>query len=226
MICHAKGRMMTEKPVNLWVKSALEFGPVLGFLAAYMIWRNDTFVIAGREYTGFVAVTAAFIPVFLAGIAGLWALTGKVSRMQIVTAVMLVLFGGLSVWLNDPRLIKMKPTAVYLLLATILTVGLLRGQSWLQYVMEDMVPMKPAGWHILTRRVIAMFVVAAAANELVWRTQSEAFWVLFESLAMPVVIAVFFMAQMGLIVDHATTPQAAKPPRQKRHGSRKASRDL
>lgn len=224
---------MTDKPVHPWVKAALEFGPVVGFVATYLVYRNDTFMVAGTEYSGFVAVTALFIPVFLLAIAGLWVLSGRVSRMQVFTAVMIALFGGLGVWMNDPALLKMKPTAVYLLLALILGVGLLRGQSWLKYVMEDMVPMKPAGWMLLTRRVMAMFLVAAAANELVWRTQSETVWVIFETFVMPVAIAGFIMSQMSLFVDNITTGTPKKrsqerPPqdRSKRHGSRKASRDL
>lgn len=219
---------MTDKPVHPLAKAALEFGPVLGFVVTYLIYRNETFVLAGTEYSGFVAVTALFIPVFLLAIAGQWMLSGRVSRMQVVTAVMIVLFGGLGVWMNDPGLIKMKPTAVYLLFATILGVGLMRGQSWLKYVMEDMVPMKAAGWMILTRRVMVMFLVAAAANELVWRTQSETFWVMFETFAMPVLIAGFFMSQMSLFVDNVTTgiPKPRSSNREKRHGSRNASRDL
>lgn len=209
-----RSQHMPAKPLNPWVKSVLEFGPVLGFVVVYLIWRDETFVVAGTAYTGFVAVTAMFIPVFLAAIGAQWVLSGRISRMQVVTAVMLTLFGGLSVWLNDPRLFKMKPTAVYLLFALILGVGLLRGQSWLKYIMEDMLPMKQAGWMILTRRVMAMFLVSAAANELVWRTQSEAFWVLFESLAMPVVMFGFFMAQIGLIAEYATSAQPKdKAPR-------------
>lgn len=190
----------------------LEFGPTLGFLVAYLIYRNDVFMIAGTQYTGFVAVTAAFIPIFVIAIGVLWLLSGEVSRIQVATAVMVLVFGGLSVWLNDPRFFKMKPTAVYLLLAVILGIGLLRGQSWLKFVLGDMIPMKSKGWMILTKRVTVLFLVSAAANELVWRTQSETFWVLFETLAMPVVVFVFFMLQSGLIAQYATL-KPSKPKR-------------
>ena len=203
---------MTAKPVHAGLKSLLEFGPIVGFFVAYMIYKDDTFLIAGTEYSGFVAVTAAFIPIFLLAIGALWHLTGRVTRMQVVTSVMLVVFGGLSVWMNDPKLFMMKPTAVYLLLTLILGVGLLRGQSWLKYVMEDMIPLKDKGWMILTKRVTLLFFLSAVANEVVWRTQSEEFWVIFETLAMPVVIFVFFMAQTRLFVDYATLkPSGSKP---------------
>lgn len=194
---------MTSEPLNTGLKAALEYGPIAGFLVAYLLLKDDTFQIAGTEYTGFVTVTAAFIPVFLIAMGALWYLTGKIARMQVVTAVMLVAFGGLSVWLNDPVFIKMKPTAVYLILALILSVGLLRGQSWLKFVMEEMIPLRSKGWMILTKRVTALFFVSSAANELVWRTQSEAFWVLFETLGMPIVIFAFFMSQASLFAEYA-----------------------
>lgn len=194
---------MTSKPLHSGLKAALEFGPIFAFVVAYLIFRNDTFSVAGTEYTGFVAVTAAFIPVFVMATGALWYLTGRIARIQVATAVMLLVFGGLGVWLNDPRLIKMKPTAIYLVLALILSVGLLRGQSWLKYMMQDMIPLKRKGWMILTKRVAVLFFLSAGVNELVWRTQSEEFWVFFETLAMPVVIFGFFMTQIGLFVDYA-----------------------
>lgn len=195
---------MTEKPLHSGLKALLEFGPTVGFVATYLVLRNKTFVIGDTEYSGFVAVTALFIPVFLVAIALQWFLAGNVSRVQVATAVMVLLFGGLGVWLNDPVLLKMKPTVIYLTLAAILGVGLLKGQSWLEYIMEDMIPLKPKGWMILTKRVTALFALSAAANELVWRTQSESFWVLFETLAMPLIVLGFFLTQISLFVDYAT----------------------
>ncbi|MEM8591857.1 MAG: septation protein IspZ [Pseudomonadota bacterium] len=204
---------MAAKPVNWQLRSALELGPIIGFLVAYLIYRNETFAITGTEYSGFVAVTALFIPVFLAALGALWFLTGRIARVQIVTAAMLVLFGGMSVWLNDPRLFKMKPTAIYLFLALILGIGLLRGQSWLKFVMEEMIPLKEKGWMILTKRVTALFLLSAVANELVWRTQSEEFWVFFETLIMPLLVLAFFVFQIRLFVAYATLKPEKKKPK-------------
>lgn len=203
---------MTKKLLNSRSKAALEFGPVVGFVVAYLIFRNDIFLIADTAYTGFVIVTAAFIPVFLLAIGALWYLEGRVARIQVATATMVLVFGSLSVWLNDPRVFKMKPTAIYLTLALVLSVGLLRGQSWLRYIMEDMMPLKPKGWMILTKRLTVLFFLSAGANELVWRTQSEEFWVFFETLAMPVVMLAFFVMQIGLFVEFATLNPSKKKP--------------
>ena len=212
---------MQEKQINPVLKGALEFGPILGFVVIYLIYRDATFDWRGTSYSGFVAITAIFIPIILAGMGMLWALTGRISRMQILTAVLLVIFGGLGVWMNDDRLIKMKPTAAYLIMAAILGVGLLRGQSWLKYVMEDMLPLKDKGWMILTRRVALMFAASAVANEVVWRTQSEAFWVIFESLAMPVIMMGFFLTQANLFVEYGVLDTARKKAKPGRPGGSK-----
>lgn len=209
---------MTRKPLHAGLNAALEFGPTLGFVAAYLILRNKTYVIAGTEYSSFVAITAAFIPVFLIAIGLLWYLTGRIARIQVATAVMVVVFGGLSVWFNDPRFFKVKPTAVYLCLALVLGIGLLRGRLWLRYIMQDMLPMHPKGWRILTKRMIALFLASAAANELVWRTQSEATWVFFETLVMPVLVVAFFLTQIGLYVDYAKWGPSQKRRGVKKHG--------
>ena len=203
---------MTPRPLHFVLRAALEFGPLFGFVVVYLLLRNKTFLIAGAEYSGLLVVVGAFIPVFLISTGTLWVLTGKVARIQVATLAMFLVTGGMSLWLNDPRLIKMKPTLIYLCLAFILCIGLVRGQSWLKYIMEDMIPLKRKGWMILTKRVTVLFFLSAGANELVWRTQSEEVWVFFETLVMPIVIFVFFLSQIGLYVDYVTL----KPFKKKR----------
>jgi intracellular septation protein len=83
--------------------------------------------LAAPTYDGFIIVTAAFVPILLASIAILWKLTGKISRIQVFTAVMVVVFGGLTVWLNDERFFKMKTTLVYGFFATMLGSGYCAG---------------------------------------------------------------------------------------------------
>ena len=85
------------------------------------------------------------VPLLVLSTGALWALTGKLSRMQVATVVLVVIFGGLSVWLNDDRFFKMKPTLIYLLFGTALGIGLLRGESWLRAVMEGLMPLRQEG---------------------------------------------------------------------------------
>ena len=122
---------MAGRQINQGLKTALELGPIIGFFVAYLWLKDDTFLIGGREYDGFIVVTAGFIPVFLLAMGVLWALTGHLSKMQIVTAVLIIVFGGMSVWFNDPRFFKMKPTIIYLLFGGLLgTGGFLLHQQW------------------------------------------------------------------------------------------------
>ncbi|MBT52961.1 MAG: septation protein A [Mameliella sp.] len=195
---------MEKRQVNPMVKTALEFGPILAFFVAYLWLKDRTFVIGGTEYEGFIVVTAGFIPVFLLAMGALWWLTGHLSRMQLVTAVLIVVFGGLSVWLNDDRFFKMKPTLIYLLFGGALAIGLMRGESWLQLVMEGLIPLKHEGWMILTRRVMVLFLSLAVLNEVIWRTMSTDTWVYFKTFGLTAAVFLFFLFQGGLFKEHGS----------------------
>ena len=189
---------METRKINPVLKFGLELGPVLAFFAAYVLLRDRVFTVAGTEYSGFIVATALFIPILLAATGALWALTGRLSKMQVVTAVLVVVFGGMSIAFNDERFFKMKPTIIYALFAAILGFGLLRGESYLQVVMEEVVPLDRAGWMILTRRVALLFAGLMVANEVIWRTFSTDAWVNFKTFGLPAAIFLFFMVQGGL----------------------------
>jgi intracellular septation protein len=200
------------------VKNALELGPPLLFFVAYMRFQDTSLSFGGREYDGFILVTAAFVPLLLVSIGLLWKLTGRISRIQVFTAVMVVVFGGLTVWLNDERFFKMKTTLVYGFFAVSLGIGLLRGQSWLKFLMGELLPMREEGWMILTRRICAAFAAMAVANEIVWRTQSTEFWVTFETFGLPAFLFLVFMSQARLLERHAINPGASAPDRTEKDG--------
>jgi intracellular septation protein len=196
--------MSEPKKVNPLLKTALELGPILLFFVAYLRLKDRTFTIGGTEYEGFIVVTAAFIPILLASTAAIWALTGKLNRMQVATVVLVVVFGGLSVWLNDDRFFKMKPTMIYLLFGAILGFGLLRGQSYLKYVMEEMMPLEDAGWMILTKRLMLFFFALAVANEVIWRGFDTETWVYFKTFGLTIAMFAFFMFQAKLFSTYST----------------------
>jgi intracellular septation protein len=117
--------------------------------------------------------------------------------------------GGLSVWLNDERFFKMKPTLIYLLFGGALGVGLLRGQSYLKLVMEELMPLDQEGWMILTRRICLFFLALAVANEVIWRSQSTDTWVYFKTFGLPVAMFAFFMFQGKVFQKHGLSEDEA-----------------
>ena len=185
----------SPRRVNPTLKAVLEFGPILAFFIGYMLLKGQHFPIAGRSYDGFVVVTACFVPLLALTTFLMWRLTGKLSKMGLVTLVLVVVFGGLTVWFNDDRFFKMKPTMIYVIFAAILGFGLLRGRSYLQFVMEDALPMEHEGWMILTRRVTVFFALLAVLNEIVWRNFSTGTWVTFKTFGLTIALFAFFMTQ-------------------------------
>ncbi len=190
---------MTERKVAPWLKMVLELGPVAVFFVAFRLLKDTTVSIGGTDYGGFILATAGFVPLLVATTLILWRLTGKLSVMQMFTLVIVILFGGLSVWFNDKQFFKMKPTLIYVLFAGILGFGLLRGQSYLKFVMGEVMPLRHEGWMILTRRVTGFFVVLAVLNEVIWRTMSDQAWVNFKTFGLTIAIFGFFMTQGKLI---------------------------
>ncbi|MBV7410781.1 inner membrane-spanning protein YciB [Maritimibacter sp. DP1N21-5] len=193
----------TEPKVNPWLRASLEYGPIIAFFVGYMFVRNMSFTVGGREYEGFLAVTAGFIPLQAICTFFLWRVTGKLSAIQIMTVVLVAVMGGISIWLNDERFIKMKPTILYVFFFVVLGFGLLRGQSYLRVVMEHTMPMTDEGWMILTRRVAFFFAALALANEAIWRTMSTDAWVNFKTFGLPALLFLFFMTQSGLFSKYS-----------------------
>lgn len=200
---------METRKINPILKLVLELGPVVLFFVMFGRLKDQTFTIAGTPYSGFIVTTAAFVLLIMATTALLWKLTGKLSRMQLLTLVLVVVMGGLSVWLNDERFIKMKPTLLYLAFGGVLAVGLWRGQSYLSLVMDEALPMKPEGWMILTRRLTAFFFGLAVANEAVWRLMSTEAWVNFKTFGLTAALFAFFMTQGRLLETYAIKDEGA-----------------
>lgn len=204
---------MAEKSINPVLKQVLELGPTLAFFLIYLQIKDETYRFAGTDYTGFIVAALIFVPILLVAMGILWVLTGKLSRMQVFTAFMVIFFGGLTAYFNDERFFKMKTSIVYGCMATLLAIGLLRGQSYLQYVMEEFLPMEQEGWMIFTRRLCYMFFALAIANEVIWRTQSTDLWVKLETFAFPVVLFVFLWVQIvGLQKYLIEEPDTADDP--------------
>lgn len=173
------------------LKLLLDLGPLVVFFAAY--FKGNIYIATGA----FMAATVAAIAIY-------WLKTRHIPMSQIITLVIVLVFGGLTLALDDPRFIKMKPTMIYVLFAAILFGGLAAGRSLLKVVFEAAFPpMDEAGWRILTMRWAIFFAVLAVLNEAIWRNFSEEFWVSFKLFGFLPLTMVFAMLQMGVMNRHA-----------------------
>ena len=193
---------MSKKPLSPFMKNLLEYGPLAIFFIAFYLLKGQDVVVFGQTYSGFIAATAIFVPVLVLATFIGWLLSGEISRMQVVTVVLVVVFGGLSVALNDERFFKIKPTIIYLIFAAIMGFGLLRGTSYMETVLGQSLKMSHEGWMILARRITVFFVALALANELVWRTQSTETWVYFKTFGLSLAMFAFLISQFKVFAKY------------------------
>jgi intracellular septation protein len=185
------------KKLNPVLKLVLELGPLVVFFFA-------------NQRMGIVAATGVFMVAALVALAVSYALTRRLPLMPVVSAVMLVVFGGLTLWFNDPVFIKLKPTVVNALFGTALLVSLWLGRPLLPIVLDAMLPLDAEGWRKLTLRWGLFFFVLAAINEVVWRTQSESFWIAFKAWGIMPLTLLFALSQTPLILRHEVKEPGAK----------------
>jgi intracellular septation protein len=195
---------MTERPIHPLVKLALEVGPIGVFFLAYRFAPVDEGLdVIERQLEQIIFATMVFVPTIIASVAATWALTRKLPRMALWTAVIVTVFGGLTIILRDDTFVKMKPTITYSLFAAILGFGLLRGQSYLRYLMDELIPMEREGWIAFTRRLVVFWLVLAVVNEVVWRGFGTDTWVNFRTFVLPVANFAFIMTQLPLFQRYA-----------------------
>ena len=190
---------MSDKNGSPLITSILEIGPVAVFFAIF-IWRKEqTIVINGIEYSNIIQATAVFVPLMILTTFLAWLLNGRVSKMQILTLIMVTFFGALTIFLNDERFIKMKPTLIYLLFGGVLTFGHLRGKNYLGSLMGERSPIQDEGWAIISRRMTMFFFVLAFLNEVIWRTQTNEVWVYFKTFGLTAALFIFMIFQYPVL---------------------------
>jgi intracellular septation protein len=191
--------------LNPLLKLVLELGPlgVFFFANAYGN-RLAEFFPALQSLGGrlFVA-TAFFIVATLLALVVSFALTRRLPIMPLVTGVVVLIFGGLTLALQDETFIKMKPTIVNVLFGSTLLIGLLFGRALLGYVFDSVFRLDDAGWRKLTYRWGLFFFVLAILNEIVWRNFSDDVWVNFKVFGIMPLTILFTLTQMPLIQRHA-----------------------
>lgn len=203
---------VTEKPaaeqVNPLLKLSLEFGPLAIFFFANSY--GDRWFGVASDQRIFVA-TGVFMVASLISLALSKILLNHLPRMAVINAVVVTVFGGLTLALNDELFIKLKPTIVNSLFGCVLLGGLAMGRPLLPYVLDSVMSLTDEGWKKLTFRWGLFFFVLAAINEIVWRNFSTDFWVGFKVWGiMPITIA-FALSQTPLILKHEVKDEKAGP---------------
>ena len=181
--------------LNPFLKLGLELGPLAVFFLA-----NNRF--------GLIAATGVFMVATITSLAVSWWLTRRLAIMPLVTGIVVFIFGGLTLLLQDEVFIKMKPTIVNTLFGTVLLGGLWFGRPLLGYVFDSVFRLDDAGWRKLTLRWGVFFFFLAALNEVIWRNFSTDFWVGFKAFGFLPITILFTISQMPLIQPH-TLPESS-----------------
>ena len=185
-----------------WVKHLVDWGPLIAFFVTFKVG-------------GLMQATAVLIVVTLA-LTGLgYFLTRRIQPMPLITLVVVCVFGGLTIWLQDETFIKMKPTIILGLFAAVMIGGLAIGKPPLKFLMGSALELDEAGWRKLTLRFALFFAVTAVINEIVWRTQSTDFWVNFKVFAVIPITFVFAAFQYPLMMKYEAKSEAASATEQR-----------
>jgi intracellular septation protein len=188
----------TEKPkLNPLLKLTLDIGPLVLFFLA-----NSRF--------GIFAATGAFMAAVVAALIVSYAMTRQWPIMPVVTAIVVVVFGGLTLALHDETFIKLKPTIIYALFGGILLGGYILEKPFLAMLFDSMFHLTPEGWRKLTLRWAVFFLALAVLNEAIWRTQSTDFWVNFKLFGFVPITFVFAALQYPLLMRYAAEPAPAE----------------
>ena len=190
----SEGPAMAGDPKQQMVKMLLELGPLVIFFI--MNWR-----------AGIFTATAWFMVAMVIALAVSWFVFKRVAVMPLVTAVVVLVFGGLTLWLQDETFIKMKPTITNVLFGSVLLGGLPFGQPLLKYVFGEVYRLTEKGWFVMSLRWGLFFFVLAVLNEIVWRGFSTDFWVAFKVWGIMPITIVFSMFQLPALTryaDHAS----------------------
>lgn len=178
-----------------WIKTALDFGPLLAFFIAY-------------KFAGLMPATAVLMVLTAVSIAFTYAAERKLHAAPLLSAVVVGVFGGLTLWLDNEYFIKLKPTLINVIFAAVLLIGASFGKGLLKPLLGMALVMPDAAWKTLSVRWGIFFLCLAGMNELVWRNVSTDAWVNFKVFGILPLIMLFSLTQLGFIQRHAETEPA------------------
>lgn len=192
--------------INPVLKLALELGPVAVFVLTYNRGESiaDWLDLPLLLQKPIFLATAVFMAAMVVALGLSWLLTRTLPTMPMVTLVVVLIFGALTLYFQNETFIKIKPTIVNVLFGSTLLGGLAFGKSFLKMVMGPAFEIDDEGWMKLTLRWGLFFLFLAVVNEVVWRNFSESFWVGFKFWGMTSLSFLFVLSQMPLLMRHST----------------------
>jgi intracellular septation protein len=173
---------------------ALDLGPLFLFFASF-------------QFAGIFVATGIFMVAVLAALGLGWHLEKKLSPIPLITAILVMIFGGLTLYLHNDVFIKMKPTILYAIFGVTLLGGLLFNRLFIKYVFAEAFDLTETGWRGLTWRWGIFFLILAALNEAIWRSTSTATWVAFKVWGIMSLIFLFALAQSPFLFKHHIDPE-------------------
>ncbi|MEC9265945.1 MAG: inner membrane-spanning protein YciB [Pseudomonadota bacterium] len=185
-----------SRPGPPWLTQLVDFAPLAAFVVTYFL-SNDLF-LATKVVMG---ASAAAVVLSLV-------VARRIPWMPLLTAVLVGVFGGLTLYLNDPSFIKMKPSIINTLFGIGLLAALVFGKMPLRSVMGGSFTMPDRAWKVLTLRCAIFFLCLALLNEVVWRSVSEEIWVYFRFPGLIAITFLFFIAQVPFMMRHSETDTA------------------
>jgi intracellular septation protein len=207
--------MQEKTQLNPFVKLALDLGPLILFFyansrpALFLPLIEPFFpaIAADAERSGIFVATAVFMVAVVVSLVVSYILIRRFPLMPVVTAIIVVVFGGLTLVLHNDTFIKMKPTIIYVLFGGVLLGGLIFRKPFLEMVFDSVFHLTEQGWRILTVRWSLFFFAMALLNEIVWRMASTDTWVSFKVFGVMPLTFVFAMLQYPVLTKHAVEPK-------------------
>jgi intracellular septation protein len=207
---------MSAKPqLNPFAKLGLDLGPLILFFYANakpalflpLVAPFFPAIAADGERAGIFVATAVFMVAVVVSLIVSYILIRRLPLMPVVSAVIVVVFGGLTLMLHNDTFIKMKPTIIYVLFGAVLLGGLIFRKPLLEMVFDSVFHLNEQGWRILTMRWSLFFFAMAVLNEIVWRTMSTDAWASFKVFGVMPLTFVFAMLQYPVLTKYAVEPE-------------------
>ena len=192
---------MTAKrpPLNQWTRLILEMGPLVVF---FLLNAKADFLFANPPEENIFYATGGFMVATIVSLSASYILVRHLPVMPLVTGVFVMVFGGLTLWLQDDLFIKLKPTLVNTLFAMILLGGLATGRLFLKLLFSGAFFLTEEGWRQLTIRWSLFFIFLALVNEVVWRNFSTDFWVSFKLFGIMPLTMLFALVQIPVLTKY------------------------